>query len=127
MAKSRFELVFISPERLRGRPAAGPSGSVMWRFLSANNRSIAQSVRSFPDKDSCARALHALRARLGLAKVVTVRDEQGMWLWQLRIGGVPVGVSSRKYQRRLHAVNSGNSFQQQAGFSPDPDCSRVRP
>lgn len=99
----------------------------MWRFLSANNRSLAQSVRSYPDTASCVRALKVLRDRLELAEVVTVRDEQGMWLWQLRVGGVPVGVSSRKYQRRLHAISSGNSFHQLAGFSPEIHRARVRP
>ena len=48
-----------------------------------------------------------------------MRDEQGLWLWQLRLDGVPVGVSTRKYQRRLHAVNSGNSFHRLAEFCPD--------
>ncbi|WP_329045865.1 hypothetical protein OG738_30100 [Amycolatopsis sp. NBC_01488] len=127
MAEPRFELVHISPEQLRGRGYTGSAGKVMWRFLSANNRSLAQSATSFPDAPSCADAVRALRGQLALAEVVTVRDTRGKWLWQLKIAGVAVGVSARSYQRRLHAVNSGNSFRDLAERSPAVSGARVRP
>ncbi|MER6798862.1 hypothetical protein [Amycolatopsis mediterranei] len=103
------------------------AGKVVWRFLSANNRSLAQSATSFPDAVSCADAVGVLRDRLALAEVITVRDTHGKWLWQLRIAGVAAGVSARSYQRRLHAVNSGNSFRELAEHSPAVSGARVRP
>ncbi|MEV8615872.1 hypothetical protein AB0383_49670 [Amycolatopsis sp. NPDC051373] len=127
MAEPRFEMVSISVGGLNGRAHSDAGWAVMWRFLSANNRSIAQSVNSFPDGDSCALAVQALKAGLKLAKVLTVRDEQGMWLWQLRLDGTSVGVSSRKYRRRLHAINSGSSFHQLAESSREINRTRVRP
>src|SRR5437763_144420 len=119
MAEPRFEMVRISRERMHGRPYSGSATLVTWRFLSANNRNLARSVRAFPDEAACAQAVDVLKSRISTAEVITVRDEQGLWLWQLRLDGVPVGVSTRKYQRRLHAVNSGNSFHRLAEFCPD--------
>ncbi|WP_146073768.1 hypothetical protein [Amycolatopsis sp. CA-126428] len=127
MAEPRFELVHSTPGRLRGRGYAGSSGSVVWRFLSANNRSLAQSATSFPDAPSCAEAVRVLRDHLELAEVVTVRDTRGKWLWQIKIDGAAVGMSARSYQRRLHAVNSGNSFRELAERSPAVSGARVRP
>src|SRR5262245_39526210 len=127
MAEPRFEMVSISVAGLNGRSPSDSARSVMWRFLSANNRSLAQSVGSFPDSDSCALAVRTLRAGLELAEVITARDDQGMWLWQLRVNGVSVGVSSRKYRRRLHAINSGNSFHRLAESCPEINRTRVRP
>lgn len=127
MAVPRFELVHISPERLRGRGYGNSTGSVVWRFLSANNRSLAQSATSFPDAAACADAVRVLRKWLAAAEVVTVRDTQGKWLWHVKIDGVAVGVSARSYQRRLHAVNSGNSFRELAEGSPAVSDARVRP
>ncbi|WP_326837826.1 hypothetical protein VSH64_23595 [Amycolatopsis rhabdoformis] len=127
MAEPRFEMVSISVAGLNGRAHSDSGWAVMWRFLSANNRSIAQSVNCFPDGDSCALAVERLKAGLKAAQVLTVRDEQGMWLWQLRLGGESVGVSSRKYRRRLHAVNSGSSFHHLAESSGEINRTRVRP
>ena len=106
MAEPRFEMVRISRERMHGRPYSGSATLVTWRFLSANNRNLARSVRAFPDEAACAQAVDVLKSRLSTAEVITVRDEQGLWLWQLRLDGVPVGVSTRKYQRRLAGPKS---------------------
>ncbi|WP_051792542.1 hypothetical protein [Amycolatopsis jejuensis] len=127
MAEARFEMVHISPEQLRGRGYSGAAGNIVWRFLSANNRSLAQSVNSFPDAASCADAVRVLRAGLAVAEVVTVRDTGGKWRWQVRIGGTAVGVSARSYLRRLHAVYSGNSFRELAEHSSAGSAVRVRP
>lgn len=90
------------------------SNRVVWRFLSANNRSIARSVRDFPDAYACLSSLKELISVVEAASVVTVRTGQGLWRWQLRSGSGELAVSSRQYQRRIRAHDAGRGFQELA-------------
>ncbi|WP_236788886.1 hypothetical protein [Amycolatopsis sp. GM8] len=98
MAAARFQMFQATTDR------------VDWRFLSANNRSIARSVHDFPDAYACLNSLTELIKGLDGANVVTVRNGQGMWHWQLRAGAVALAVSSRQYQRRIRAHAAGGGF-----------------
>jgi hypothetical protein len=119
MAGARFQVFVFYPERTRPSSVTADDERVMWRFLSANNRSLGQAVDPFMDKVSCLSALRTLRDGLGSADVLTVRDPRGMWLWRLRVEGADVAVSSRRYQRRLNAKHAGNSFHRLAAGVSD--------
>jgi hypothetical protein len=122
MASTRFQ-VFTKYSTVKREPTA--SGSVTWRFLSANNRSIGRSVSDFPDGESCLQALHELQKVLAGAAVVTVRDELGLWVWRLRVDRLDVAMSTRCYQRRLHAGNAGSAFRDLAANVVDIDGLQV--
>lgn len=85
-------------------------GPVTWRFMSANNRSIGRAVRDFPDVDSCLSSVRELRRQLAGATCVTLRDGPRHWMWRVRVAGADHAVSSRRYERRVQAKNSCESF-----------------
>lgn len=116
MAEARFQVFTKCATYKREQTMYGP---VSWRFLSANNRSIGRSVGDFPDGESCLRALCDLQKLLPKATVVTVRDELGQWVWRLRVGHLDVAMSTRCYQRRLHAENAGSAFRDLAAAVRD--------
>jgi uncharacterized protein YegP (UPF0339 family) len=116
MAEARFQVFTKCPTYKREQTLCS---SVTWRFLSANNRSIGRSVGDFPDGESCVRALHDLRELLPETTVVTVRDELGLWVWRLRVAHSDVAMSTRCYQRRLHAENAGSAFRDLAATVRD--------
>jgi hypothetical protein len=124
MAAARFQ-IFSAAGRVVGQSTVDDDGvaagrhAVTWRFMSANNRSLAQSVRIFPDVESCLAAVRELRAELtGLADeladaescCVIVRDGPRHWVWRINLAGVDLVVSSRRYERRVQAKNSCTSF-----------------
>ena len=122
MALARFQ-VFTKCSTSKREQAA--YGSVTWRFLSANNRSIGRSVGDFPDVAACLGALHDLQGSLAYGDIVTTRDELGLWVWRLRVGRSDVAMSIRCYQRRLHAENAGSAFRDLAATVPDIDALQV--
>ena len=107
MAAARFQMFQPATDRVR------------WRFLSANNRSIARSVHDFADAYGCLLSLRELIADLEAAHVVTIRTGQGLWNWQLRAGSAALAVSSRQYQRRIRAHKAGCGFQDLARKAGD--------
>jgi hypothetical protein len=129
MAAARFQ-IFSAASRVIGQSIVDDDGvaagrhAVTWRFMSANNRSLAQSVRIFPDVESCLAAVRELRAELTeLADepadaesgcvadlCVIVRDGPRHWVWRINLAGVDLVVSSRRYERRVQAKNSCTSF-----------------
>ncbi|GAA4431228.1 hypothetical protein ACFQV2_10630 [Actinokineospora soli] len=97
-----------------------------WRFLSANNRTIAQSPTPFPDADLCRDAVRDLRERLAEASVVVARgDSAQLWLWRVRIAGSDVAVSSRKYHRRVQAAYASRCFLELVGATGISDAPRL--
>ncbi|MGQ0777167.1 MAG: hypothetical protein ACT4NY_22590, partial [Pseudonocardiales bacterium] len=83
---------------------------VAWRFLSANNRSLGQSVVRYHDVESCMAAMRDLQRRLGAAACVTTQETPGQWTWRIRANGPDLAVSSRRYQRRVEALYACTSF-----------------
>lgn len=104
MAVARFQIVSVSGRELAGSP------DFAWRFLSANNRSMARSVPTYPDADACLAAIAELRERLPGGVCTTVRNGSGEWLWRIRAAELDIAVSSRRYQRRVRAKLACESF-----------------
>ncbi|MFF0148016.1 hypothetical protein ATK36_2030 [Amycolatopsis sulphurea] len=107
MAAARFQIFRAESDR------------VLWRFLSANNRSIARSAEDFPDPGACMVSLKELIRVVDTASILTVRTGQGLWRWQLRAGSADLAVSGRQYQRRIRASDAGSAFQDLAGKVQD--------
>lgn len=116
MVTARFQIFSVSsraPERWSARVAKHDEHDthmVAWRFLSANNRSLGQSVVKYHDVESCMAALRDLQQRLGAATCVTMQDAPGQWTWRIRADGPALAVSSRRYQRRVEALYACMSF-----------------
>lgn len=115
MAAARFQIFSVIdrvpvPDGVFAGDVAGHVGPVTWRLMSANNRSIGRAVRDFPDVDSCMSAVRELRGQLASATCVTMRDGPRHWMWRVRVGAAEQAVSSRRYERRVQAKNSCESF-----------------
>ncbi len=112
MAVARFQLY----------RSTGPG--VTWRFLSANNRSLAQAPAVFPTADACAKAVVELRDRLADSTASTARDTH-LWSWRIRVDGADLAVSSRRYHRRVQAQYACRSFLELVAVAPIADLPRV--
>ena len=115
MAAARFQIFSVLdripvPGGVLANGVATQVGPVTWRFMSANNRSIGRAARDFPDVDTCMSAVRELRRQLPSAICLTVRDGPRHWMWRVRVGGCDHAVSSRRYERRVQAKNSCDSF-----------------
>ena len=115
MAAARFQIFSVIdrvpvPDGIVSGGIAGHVGPVTWRLMSANNRSIGRAVRDFPDVDTCMSSVRELRRQLGSATCLTVRDGPRHWMWRVRVGNADHAVSSRRYERRVQAKNSCESF-----------------
>jgi hypothetical protein len=119
MAAARFQMFTVSVAPKWEEQDEPRLDAVAWRFLSANNRSIARSINDFPDSYACLLSLHELQLGLGTSDVATVRNRQGLWRWQLRVGERALAVSSRQYQRRIRAHDAGDCFRDLAANVDD--------
>jgi hypothetical protein len=91
--------------------AAAPRATgFAWRFLSANNRSLARSVRTCPDVASCLAAIRILQESLPRAVGETARNGNGQWVWRVRVAGEVVATTTRTYPRQVRARLRCDSF-----------------
>ncbi len=116
MATARFQIVSIG---------ARGSGDVSWRFLSGNNRSLARSVPTYPDVDSCMAAIRELREKLPTAVGSTVRNGSGTWTWRIRAADFDLAVSSGRFERRLRARMACESFMEMVVAASTVDVVQV--
>jgi hypothetical protein len=110
MAVARFQILTGSGD--------SPPG-VIWRFLSANNRRLCQSITVFPDVDACRAAVRALRKQVDTLSVVTMRDGPRRWAWRVCSGDGDLGKSSRSYERLVEANRASTSFLDQVALVPE--------
>jgi uncharacterized protein DUF1508 len=101
VAAARFQLQVIRP------PGGATAGHVTWRLLATNNRDIGRSATMYPDAAACRAAVGGLRAESAALQAVTVRSGPSAWSWRIVLGDAVVAVSSRDYQRRVHADYAG--------------------
>lgn len=80
-----------------------------WRFLAANNRSLAMASTVYPDVSSCLAALYDLKRGLDTAQCEYLRDDKGMWRWVVRVGD-STAASSNGYPRQVRARLTCESF-----------------
>jgi uncharacterized protein YegP (UPF0339 family) len=119
MADARFQMLTVFPEPEKD------TRCVVWRFLSANNRTVAQSPNCFATHAECLRFLRELRSKLLRAALLSIRDERGHWTWRLHEDGVDLAASSRAYPRRIRAHETAESFRLLAAKAGDVDMSPV--
>jgi hypothetical protein len=93
----------IPPPRTRG---------FTWRFMSANNRSLARSAHACPDVESCLAAIRALQECLPEAVAETSRNGNGQWVWRVRVAGEVVATAARSYPRQVRARLTCTAFLQ---------------
>lgn len=119
MAVARFQVVRAG--RTAHVPASGEPGpdagvtaprttGFAWRFLSANNRSLARSVRTCPDVASCLAAIRLLQEGLPRAVGETARNGNGQWVWRVRLADEVVAATTRTYPRQVRARFMCDSF-----------------
>ncbi|MDQ3764508.1 MAG: hypothetical protein M3460_24010 [Actinomycetota bacterium] len=123
MAAARFQVVPASRSArvpvLREHDAAAGSSAELassrergftWRFMAANNRSLARSTQISPDVESCLAAIRTLQQGLPSAVAETSRNEHGQWVWRVRIADEVVATAARSYPRRVRARITCNAF-----------------
>lgn len=80
-----------------------------WRFLAANNRSLATATEIFPDAASCIAAMEELKRGLADAACEFTRDESGLWRWTVRVDQT-AAASSYSYRRQVRARITCDTF-----------------
>ncbi len=126
---ARFQVVSLPRRTVDDRvdgavpaPAADvrPRRRFTWRFLAANNRSLATVDGFFPDAASCIASIHELKRGLKSAECDYVRDENGLWTWVVHVDQAVV-ASTHRYPRQLRARMTCESFRLLAS---DPAATR---
>lgn len=125
MAAARFQVVSVArsarvptprePEADAGSWAEIPLPRVRgftWRFMSANNRSLARSAYTSPDVESCLATIRILQEGLADAVGETSRNGHGQWVWRVRLGEEVVATAARSYPRQVRARLTCDAFLQ---------------
>jgi hypothetical protein len=125
MAAARFQVVSVArsarvplprePEGEAGAWAEVPQARVRgftWRFMSANNRSLARSANTCPDVESCLAEIRTLQEGLSEAVGETSRNGNGQWVWRVRVADEVVATAARSYPRQVRARLTCTAFLQ---------------
>ncbi len=124
MTVPRFQVVRVSrsmypPAPREPGPDGGPQAAGLalpqapgfaWRFMSANNRTLATSAQTCFDVESCLASIRILRADLPRAVGETTRNGNGQWVWRIRVADEVVATTTRTYQRPVRARLMCHSF-----------------
>jgi uncharacterized protein YegP (UPF0339 family) len=119
MAVARFQVVraaryvHVPAPREPGSDAVGVeprATGFAWRFMSANNRSLARSAQTCPDVESCLAAIRTLQEGLPHAVGETARNSKGQWVWRVRVADEVVATTTRTYRRQVYARLICDSF-----------------
>ncbi|MFY9806171.1 MAG: hypothetical protein WCC38_04630 [Pseudonocardiaceae bacterium] len=94
----------------RLEPAVTRAREFSWRFMSANNRSLAKSAQIAPDVESCLEAIRALRVRLPHTVAETSRNGHGQWIWRIRLDDDVIAIAARSYPREIRARMTADAF-----------------
>jgi hypothetical protein len=125
MAAARFQVVSVAramhvpvpPEPDAGAESVAELApprerAFTWRFMSANNRSLARSAQISPDVESCLATIRALQEDLPHAVSETSRNGHGQWVWEVRLADEVVATAARSYPREIRARMACNAFLQ---------------
>lgn len=123
MAAARFQVVSVArsahgplprePEAGTGSRAEAPTPlgrGFTWRFMSANNRSLARSASISPDVESCLAAIRTIQDGLPRAVGEISRNGRGQWVWRVRLGNEIVATAARSYPRQVRARMTCETF-----------------
>jgi hypothetical protein len=83
-----------------------------WRFMSANNRSLARSAHTCPDVESCLEEIRVLQGGLADAVGETSRNGHGQWVWRVRLADEVIATAARSYPRQVRARLTCSAFLQ---------------
>lgn len=109
MASARFQIVSIARPVARGAAGRSTARRFTWRFLAANNRSLAATTAVFTDVDACLADLLALQRGLPGAASEYTRDATGKWRWAVRVAETGA-ASTHGYARQLRARTTCATF-----------------
>lgn len=126
MAAARFQVVSVARSAARVPLPREPNGNAgswadipsprtrgfTWRFMSANNRSLARSAHTSPDVESCVATIRLLQEGLPDAVGETSRNGNGQWVWRVRLGDEVVATAARSYPRQVRAKLTCTAFLQ---------------
>ena len=96
----------------RGKISHPQERGFTWRFMSANNRSLAKSARTSPDLDSCLATIRVLQEGLLTAVGETSRNGHGQWVWWIRLDDEVIATATRSYPREIRARMTCDAFRQ---------------
>ena len=132
MAAARFQVVSVARSARVPVPRESDDGAgswadiplprtrgFTWRFMSANNRSLAKSARTAPDVESCLATIRLLQESLPLAIAETSRNGHGQWVWRVRLADEVVATAARSYPRQVRARLTCNAFLQLVAETTD--------
>jgi uncharacterized protein YegP (UPF0339 family) len=91
---------------------------VEWRFITSNNRVIANGGDGTEDASVARATLADLQADIGEATPAAYRDATGRWRWDVRHGGTVIAASSRWYHRRVDCESTLAQFLNDAPGAP---------
>jgi hypothetical protein len=139
MATARFQVVSVArslavPAQCELGVGAGSwaetphrrVGEFTWRFMSANNRSLARSAHTSPDLESCLQDIRTLQRGLPFAIAETSRDGHRQWVWRLRLAGIVVATAARSYPRQVRARITCSAFVHLAAETVSSGAVQVR-
>lgn len=127
MAAARFQVVSVSrsaripaPREPEAQADGGSWADIphprvrgfTWRFMSANNRSLARSAYTSADVESCLATIRVLQEGLAGAVGETSRNGHGQWVWRVRLGEEVVATAARSYPRQVRARLTCDAFLQ---------------
>jgi uncharacterized protein YegP (UPF0339 family) len=128
MAAARFQVVSLprgvlvpaprEPEARSGSGAEFPQPrerEFTWRFMSANNRSLARSAHPSPTVEGCLASIRALQQGLPRVVAETLRNGHGQWVWRVRLDGEIIATAARSYPRQIRAQLTCQVFLQLVG------------
>ncbi|MGH3695416.1 MAG: hypothetical protein ACRDRX_15745 [Pseudonocardiaceae bacterium] len=131
MAAARFQVVSVArsarmsvPREFDGGTGSGAETSqprargFTWRFMSANNRSLARSAHISPDVESCLATIRLLQDGLPDAVSETSRNGNGQWVWRVRLADEVVATAARSYPRQVRARLTCDAFLQLVAGTP---------
>jgi hypothetical protein len=132
MAAARFQVVSVARSARMPVPRESDDGAgswadiplprargFTWRFMSANNRSLARSAHTSPDVESCLEEIRVLQEGLPDAVGETSRNGHGQWVWRVRLADEVVATAARSYPRQVRARLTCNAFLQLVAETAD--------
>ena len=123
MAAARFQVVSVARSLHVPAPREPDNGAASWaevpqprergftwRFMSANNRSLAKSARTSADLESCMATIRALQDGLQETVGEISRNGCGQWIWRIRLNDVVIATATRSYPREIRARMTCDAF-----------------
>ena len=109
MASARFQVVSLPRDAVSDAPAGnkeadsvGSGRRFVWRFLAANNRSLATASDVYPDVESCLRAVTDVKQGVQSVDPQFTREADGKWQWTIPVKD-GAARSTHSYRRQVRA------------------------